>query len=92
MELQEIDHLLEELTALLVSQECGGDDAAIEPAILNAVADYVEGVDSTGAGLDQLRQALEAAAGEGDDSAKQRMKAAGCSRAIRLLRDTIWQA
>ncbi|CAG9581970.1 conserved hypothetical protein [Leishmania major strain Friedlin] len=92
MELQEIDHLLEELTALLASQESGRDDAAIEPAILNAVADYVEGVDSTGAGLDHLRKALEAAVGEDDRSAKQRMKAAGCSRAIRLLHDAAWLA
>ncbi|GET92221.1 hypothetical protein, conserved [Leishmania tarentolae] len=86
MELQEVDHLLEELTALL-SQESVREDAVVAPAVLNAVADYVEGIDSTGAGLDQLRQVLEVAVGGGDNPANQRMKAAGRSRAIQLLRD-----
>ncbi|KAG5467808.1 hypothetical protein GH5_01878 [Leishmania sp. Ghana 2012 LV757] len=91
MELREANHLLEELTALLASQESADDDAAVEPVILNAVADYVEGVDPTATGLDRLRKALETAAGEADNSAKQRMKAEGCRRAIKLLYETISQ-
>nr|CAJ2471808.1 unnamed protein product [Leishmania braziliensis] len=92
MELREVDRLLEELTALLASQESADDDGAVEPAILNAVADYIEGVDPAGAGLGHLRQALEVAAGADGDSAKQRMKAAGCRRAIGLLSDALAEA
>ncbi|KAG5493903.1 hypothetical protein JKF63_01735 [Porcisia hertigi] len=94
MELKKVDHLLEELTALLGSLPRAGDDdaAAVQPAILNAVADYVEGVDPTSAALDLLQEALEAATDKDKNTLKQRMKAAGCSRALQLLRDTIQQA
>ncbi|KAG5468209.1 hypothetical protein LSCM1_02185 [Leishmania martiniquensis] len=92
MEVQEVNSLLEELAALIASQESADDDAAIEPVLLNAVADYVEGADPTGTGLDSLRKALETAAGEADDSTKHRMRAAGCRRALRLLHETITQA
>ncbi|KAK7200810.1 hypothetical protein NESM_000139400 [Novymonas esmeraldas] len=90
MDLEEVDRLRSELGALLAANRDGAvDDTAADPQLLNAIADYIEGADPTGAGLDQLRRALDAAAGEDENSPKQRMKAAGCHRALQLLRDAL---
>lgn len=91
MEAREATKLLDDVNTLVATHEAGADAGAgsVDPALLNAVADFIEGADPAGAGLQQLREALQAAAGESDDSPKQRMKVAGCSRAIGLLREEV---
>lgn len=87
MSAQEVDALVEELQAFLNSLPTSAADEAVDPELLNAVADYVEGVDPNESGVEKLRQSLAAASTSQHETIEERMKTAGSRRSLKLLRE-----
>jgi hypothetical protein len=85
MDAEEVSSFIEELREFLGSKAGPGADGAVDPELLNDLADYIEGVDPSESSLDRLRQALQSACSQ-EETLEERMRIAGSRRSLQLLR------
>lgn len=92
MSAEDVNAFIDELRNFLDSLTGSGGDGAVDPELLNALADYIEGVDPTEDSLDKLRNCLQSASNREHDSLEERMKTVGSRRSLKLLREALNRA
>ncbi|KPA82192.1 hypothetical protein ABB37_03314 [Leptomonas pyrrhocoris] len=87
MNAQEVSNFIDELAVFLDSQAGPGSDGAVDSELLNALADYIEGVDPIESSLEELKRSLESASHHEHATLDERSRMAGSCRSLKLLRE-----